>query len=342
MSEILDAINALGEATQDITLAKELFESIRADNDASIIGARQDVDEAIEEVRQELEPTKTEVKAHTETLSTHGRRNLLINGKPQVWQSGETFTQTGYCADQWFANLSGAICTRDPNPEKGIMFAINQDQGFGQLHQLIESDVVKQLRDKQLTFSVEFAINNLFDGDMVLEVFYSNSGDSENEVTTSLLSKRFTPVKSSIAIESLTFTVPSDALGLRVAILPANGQPIGSQMGLYNAQLEVGSARTMFELTSYAEEFIKCCRFFYVSNNPHYTQIHSLSGTANCNSDVYYPVPMRALPSILPRFPAGSFSVAVWPNTNDTKEKFHMNSGVNASYILGYTADARL
>lgn len=331
MSDILDAINALGEATQDMNIAKESFEAIR-----------QDANLAIDEVRQELVPTKAEVQVHAEVLATHGRKNLLINGKPQVWQSGETFTETGYCADQWFANLSGAVCTRDLEPEKGIKLVINQDQGFGQLHQLIESAVVKQLRGKQLTFSVEFAVNNLFDGDLTLEVFYSNLGDSESEVTTSLSSKRFTPNKSATAIESLTFDVPNDALGLRVAILPANEQPIGSQMELYNSQLELGVNRTAFEFISYAEEFLKCCRFFYVSKNPHYTQVHSLSGTNNCNSDVYHLVPMRTLPSITAEFPAGGFSVALWPNTNDTNEKFHMNSGASASYILGYTADARL
>ena len=331
MSEINNALIALTDATGKLITAKESFESIR-----------RDADRAIDEVRQELEPTKTEVKIHTETLSTHGRKNLLINGKPQVWQSGETFTETGYCADQWFANLSGAVCTRDPNPEKGIMFVINQEQGFGQLHQLIESALVKQLRDKQLTFSVEFAVNNLFDGDLILEVFYSNLGDSESEVTTSLLSKRFTPNESSIGIESLTFKVPNDAMGLRVAILPANGQPIGSQMGLYNSQLELGENRTVFEFISYAEEFLKCCRYFYISKNAHYTQVHSLSGTNNCNSDIYHLVPMRTLPSITPEFIAHSFNVAIWGGANDTNEKFHINSGVSASGIMGYTADARL
>lgn len=331
MSEINNALIALTDATGKLITAKESFESIR-----------RDADRAIDEVHQELSPTKAEVQAHAEVLATHGRKNLLINGKPQVWQSGETFTETGYCADQWFANLSGAVCTRDLDPEKGIKLVINQDQGFGQLHQLIESAVVKQLRGKQLTFSVEFAINNLFDGDLTLEVFYSNLGDSESEVTTPLLSKRFTPNKSSTAIESLTFNVPNDALGLRVAILPANGQPIDSQMELYNSQLELGAIRTNFEFISYAEEFLKCCRYFYVSKNAHYTQVHSLSGTNNCNSDIYHLVPMRTLPSITPEFIANSFNVAIWGGANDTNEKFHINSGVSASGIMGYTADARL
>ncbi|EAQ66458.1 hypothetical protein MED121_07235 [Marinomonas sp. MED121] len=328
MSELSTATAALTLAASEMKGAKESFELVR-----------QDADAAIDQVQQEMVSTKAEVQTHSDVFSTHGRRNLLINGKPQVWQAGETFTETGYCADQWFANLSGAVCTRDPNPEKGIMFAINQDQGFGQLHQLIETAVVKQLRDKQLTFSVEFAINSEFDGDLVLEIFYSNAGDSEAEVTNSLTSKRFTPTKSEVGVEALTFTVPSDALGLRVAILPANGQPINSQMGLYNAQLEIGASNTAFEFTNYADEFLKCCRFFYISKDSHFTRYYS---GGNYNADVYYLVPMRTLPSIIPVFFGGSFNVAQWPYENDTETKFHMNSGDSASPILGYTADARL
>ena len=331
MSELSTATAALTLAASEIKEAKESFELVR-----------QDADVAIDQVQKEMLPTKAEVQVHSEVFATHGRKNLLINGKPLVWQAGESFTETGYCADQWFANLSGAVCTKDADPAKGILISINQDQGSGQLHQLIEEGVVQQLRNKELTFSAEYEVNNQFDGDLVLEVFYSNVGDSETEVTNSLLTKRFTPTKSVAGVEFLTFTVPSDALGLRVAILPAIGQPIGSQMGLYNAQLEIGASNTAFEFINYAEEFLKCCRFFYVSQNTHYTQVHSISGTNNCNSDVYHPATMRTVPSITPAFFGDSFSVAQWPNVNDTQTKFHMNSGVSASYILGYTADARL
>lgn len=328
MSELSTATAALTLAASEMKDAKESFELVR-----------QDADAAIDQVQQEMVSTKTEVQTHSDVFSSHGRRNLLINGKPQVWQAGETFTETGYCADQWFANLSGASCTKDPEPEKGILMTVNQDQGSGQLHQLLEELVVKQLRNKVLTFSTEFEVNTEFDGDLVLEVFYSNVGDSEAEVTNSLTSKRFTPTKSEIGVESLTFTVPSDALGLRVAILPANGQPIGSQMGLYNAQLEIGVSNTAFEFTSYSEEFLKCCRFFYVSKNYHFTSLHSSS---NYNADVYHLVPMRTLPSITPVFSGSSFDVAVWPYHLDSNEKFHMNSAAIYTSIAGYTADARL
>ena len=328
MSELSTATAALTLAASEMKDAKESFELVR-----------QDADAAIDQVQQEMVSTKAEVQTHSDVFSSHGRRNLLINGKPQVWQAGETFTETGYCADQWFANLSGASCTKDPEPEKGILITVSQDQGAGQLHQLLEELVVKQLRNKVLTFSTEFEVNTEFDGDLVLEIFYSNAGDSEAEVTNSLTSKRFTPTKSEIGVESLTFTVPSDALGLRVAILPAHGQLIGSQIGLYNAQLEIGASNTAFEFINYAEEFLKCCRFFYVSKNYHYTRNYA---NVNFNADVYHLVPMRTLPSITPVFSASSFDVAIWPNYLDSTEKFHMNSSTGGSCISGYTADARL
>ncbi|KZM40952.1 hypothetical protein OA92_15340 [Marinomonas sp. SBI22] len=328
MSELSTATAALTLAASEMKEAKESFELVR-----------QDADAAIDQVQQEMLPTKAEVQVHSEVFATHGRKNLLINGKPLVWQAGESFTETGYCADQWFANLSGAVCTKDADPAKGILISINQDQGSGQLHQLIEEGVVQQLRNKELTFSAEYEVNNQFDGDLVLEVFYSNEGDAESEVTNSLITKRFTPTKSVVGVESLTFTVPSDALGLRVAILPAIGQPVNSQMGLYNAQLETGASNTVFEVTPYQEELLKCCRFFYVSKNYHFTRNYA---NVNFNADVYHLVPMRTLPSITPVFPASSFDVAIWPNYLDSNEKFHMNSSSGGSCISGYMADARL
>lgn len=53
MSEILDAINVLGEATQDMTIAKESFESIRQDANLAIDEAGYKVDTYINGARKE-------------------------------------------------------------------------------------------------------------------------------------------------------------------------------------------------------------------------------------------------------------------------------------------------
>ncbi|MBJ7537148.1 hypothetical protein [Marinomonas transparens] len=278
----------------------------------------------------------------TDYLATQGRKNILINGKPQVWQNGESFTATGYTADQWYTVLSGATCIKDPDPRKGMLVTVNSADGYGQFHQLIESLEVKKLQGRTLTFSVEYAVNATFSGELRLEVFYSNSSDLETEVKASVAAKHFTPTPSASGIESLTFDVPNDAVGLRVALLTVTGQSVGSEMALYDAQLELGNLPTPFEYSPYVDELRRCCRYFYESESLHCTHHYKREIGPSCNADVYFPVPMRIRPSIIPIFLDDPFRVAVWGGIHDTLYKFHMNSGDYTSYIKGYTADARL
>ncbi|MBJ7553157.1 hypothetical protein [Marinomonas spartinae] len=280
----------------------------------------------------------------TDYFATQGRKNILVNGKPQVWQNGESFSSTGYTADQWYTVLSSATCIRDPDPKKGMLIIINSDNGDGQFHQLLEQLAVKRLRGHTLTFSAEYAVNAAFRGDLKLEVFYSNNSDMEPSVNASIGHKSFTPLSSSTGVESFTFDVPTDAVGLRVALLPVSNQPKGAEMALYNAQLELGEKATRFEYSHYSDELIRCFRYFYKRDKR--IHLHSYTGSTY-NHDVMFPTAMRSLPSVSLIGVYGNvvalFSVSTY-NWSVLGIYLHNNDkgSTSGNYVNGLIADARL
>ena len=275
-------------------------------------------------------------------ISTQGRKNILINGKPQVWQNGENFSSTGYTADQWYTELTAATCIRDANPKKGLHVSVVGLGGFGRFHQLIEAPIVKGFQGEDLTVSFEYAVNSLFSGDLKIMIFTSATSDLWVDSNQLLKDLVFTPSEEGTGVESLTFTVPASAIGLRVSLVPVDAQPVGSEFALYHAQLEKGKTNTPFELTDYTGELLRCYRYFQPWNMLLDTYVQQF---ANMRVTVPFRVQMRVAPDVVIMSTAGSSVNNIEPQAG-TQNDFLLRglgtaTGHNTIACSGY-AEARL
>ena len=241
-----------------------------------------------------------------------GMRNLLINGGMNVWQRGTTQTTSGYgSADRWNMTVSGT-CTFAQETSvipSGAQYAVKWTTGasssYGQVRQYIEQLTVIPLRGQTLTASAYVRSGGTFSGNVLFEIGYNTSTDTYNSgvgwtlVTTTtsgtVNSSNYTQIKT-------TFTVPSNAVGLYVAIVPDAVQASGAIVYQSLVQLEAGTVATPFERRSYGQELALCQRYYQqdgvdatTSLNPWVPDVNNTTARAQL---YVFPVQMRAAATI--------------------------------------------
>lgn len=104
MSEILDAITALGEATQDMTIAKESFEALRQDTDQAISDhlAKDDAHsqylktEDFNQAELERNTVLKKLPIYPEVLTDDNRLEVAINSSSVSVADGQSFIFYGW------------------------------------------------------------------------------------------------------------------------------------------------------------------------------------------------------------------------------------------------------
>lgn len=197
-----------------------------------------------------------------------GMKNFLINPMFQYWQSWNNRTATNpasniYIADQWIGITSGGIQYSMAGSGNYIIWQATQANSFGQLHQPIESYQVRKVAGKQMTFSWEWGPSPEFVGSLTYEIYYSTTSDAWSNSWTGITGTGVTTGGTdSTYMTQVTFTVPSNAVGLRVGIVPTNVQPNTAAVGIVKPQLELGPVRTAFENREATVELLMCQRYF--------------------------------------------------------------------------------
>ena len=187
-----------------------------------------------------------------------GFKNLLINGRFDVWQRGTSFTTNGYTADRWIVGLSNATVTNGIN---SIIRTTTGASGWCNLQSAIERANVIPLRGKTVTLSAYISATD-FTGPIRLRLSYSTVNESSVSQTTVIDTNLVTPT-AVLTRYTLTVVVPSDAKGLAAVIDYQDVQStIGSQCITSNVQLEVGSVATPFEQRPYGLELSLCQRYY--------------------------------------------------------------------------------
>jgi hypothetical protein len=203
-------------------------------------------------------------------------KNLIINGGFDIWQRGTSSASSSvYLADRWYQIASGTTThARDTDVPTGVpvqystSWTTGASSSYGQYYQMIEQDQVKALRGQTLTasFYIKTSGTSYF-GNLILRIDYNTTSDtfaggswvglSDNGFTGSSV--------TSWTRKTNTFTVPSNAVGIRFSLIPDTAQASGVIVKMTAAQLEVGSVATPFSRAAgtYQAELAACQRYYY-------------------------------------------------------------------------------
>jgi hypothetical protein len=201
--------------------------------------------------------------------------NYLINGGFDFWQRGTSFSVDGYCADRWYFDETGTCTVTQTSSAlpAGFNYALEAAattvSDSADIHQVLESSVVIPLRGQRVTFSCYLKMDaNMIaqSGAFQLIADYSNSTDARVSQTTAIGTVTLTKsLYSGWARATYTFTVPTDAVGLKVGIEPPlTASPTTATYWVTGAMLELGSNATDFRRagSTWTEEQAACWRYY--------------------------------------------------------------------------------
>ena len=218
------------------------------------------------------------------TSNIVGFKNYIINGNFNIWQRGTSFNTVGYCADRWYLAIGGSTAAAKHSMSTNtIVVETTAASSYANLYQAIETATVVGLRGKTLTLSLKLVIGGTHTGGFSLVARYSNSTDTLFSQTTTIQALGISA--SSVNTRySLTFTVPTDAVGLRIDLENTSVQPSGALYQVQEVQLEEGSVATPFEQRPIGLELSLCQRYYRKSFNINVTP--SNAGSADSINDI--------------------------------------------------------
>jgi hypothetical protein len=261
-------------------------------------------------------------------------KNFLINGGFDIWQRGTSSATQGYTtADRWY-NVIGGTTTfsqdtsvpSNSNVQYSHKWTTGASSSFGQFYQTLERDVVRPLRGLTMTYSFWVRhTGTAFTGLLNADVLYSNSTDAYVSVSTPVTftgATSITPTGTWTKYAAI-FTVPSDAIGLKVGVVPTQVQASGVVVYLAACQLEVGSIFTSFTRAggTFQGELAACQRYYYRQNANASSSKATFGVGAGFNSgrvdaNAQFPVTMRIIPTSIDFPTVGTFFRAEDNNTN--------------------------
>jgi hypothetical protein len=282
--------------------------------------------------------------------------NLIINGNMAIWQRGVSQTSTGYgCVDRFRNAVSGTVTFSQETTglPSGFAYALKWTTGagtsYGQVRQHIETENVKSLRSKTLTASAYVKVSSNYSGVITWEIGYSTGGDGSGASYTVLAKTNAITASSSDASAdykriSCNVTIPADAVGLYIGIVPSVVQATGVYCSITGVQLEAGSSTASpFAYENYGDTLRKCERF--------YQKVPPLVGHGNSTNfwgAVAFRTEMRAQPAI--SLPSNSLNwtdgyASDYPSTNAnpswTDYSAHSGGRFGTANHTAVSADAR-
>lgn len=275
-------------------------------------------------VAYEDDPTNANIKladpVETQLLNVKGNlsnRNLLDNAWFTVNQRGATSWNGGFGLDRWEINPSGHM-TCDV-VSGGITLAYDGSEAYTEFRQRIDNEIAKFLDGEIITLSA--IINGkLYQGSAVY-----NYSENYNPISVDIDGGKY---KLNLR------NIPSHGASMIVRFISNASESFTSQT-ITAIKLEKGSISTLAMDTApnYAEELLKCQRYFYrykANDSSAYMGMGGIQSTNNLRFILNLPTTMRIAPAITY---SGSFNIAdfgasnISTNiTNITKQAFHGDS----------------
>jgi len=248
------------------------------------------------------------------TTSYLGGKNWVINGGMDIWQRATTYSTAGsgyFTADRWNINLAGTTTfsqsTDVPTAiatSYSLQWVTGASSSYGQYYQALENANVIPLRGQTMTLSAYVKTAGSYAGNILFGVTYSTSTDASGSVTTPLASSTYAGSSyTSWGLVTCTFTVPSNAYGLKVNVLPDTAQASGVTMKMTGVQLEIGSTATAFSRAggTIQGELAACQRYYYRVTTFSYQAYGIGTAISATAGEIAFtlPVTMRSIPSLL-------------------------------------------
>ena len=242
-----------------------------------------------------------------------GGRNRIINGGFDIWQRGTTGFGTGvYNADRWYGAVNagaGSFAQSTATPlVSGSRFFVRGTASTASTNLFVytaleRADVVR-LRSKVVVLSAY--VRGTYTGNISISATYSTSTDALVSQSTAVASLSTTAVTTSFQRVSVSFTVPSDAVGLRLGVGTTATPMANTQtIDIWGVQLEEGAVATPFEFEDYGTTLAKCHRYYYRTGTGDGNAAYRTIGNAFAYSttaiqgNIYFPTRMRIAPTAI-------------------------------------------
>lgn len=270
---------------------------------------------------------QSESLKETFNITKGGRRNLLVNGSFSVWQRGNTFS-SGYTADQWKVELSGASITTTSrefgvgqkevpgNSRYYLRYDVTTGADFSRLMQRMEN--VRNFDNVPITVSGWCKRSSGKATECRIDLIYNyggggSSGEYDYDVAAFWPSGRWEYFEYTFNTRSMVGKTINDvdsSLEIRFG-QGSNTSSHAYQWNFANIQVEYGRGATPFEERPLSEEIALCQRYCQrfpfpeppVSafgtgcGNGNQLQLHHGSGGGRVSLNISS-IPMRKTPTV--------------------------------------------
>ena len=234
-----------------------------------------------------------------------GRRNLLINGGFDVWQRATSHTTaSGYrSVDRWaFNTYTGGAFTVSKETDSTFGNVLKWNRTTADTSHTNAGNCIQQpienakylIKGKPVT--VSFWLKN---EKTVLRSGFVRFRINVSPYTVLSPNQYWESGSNEWEYHSFTFqtseTVNSDHIELQIQM--DNGSSMGA-MYIAQCQFELGKVATPFEHRSYGEELALCQRYYYKSLGTVSRSIVPYTTVYSYSDQVFFPVEMRATPTV--------------------------------------------
>jgi|GEM_PF-3176231 len=255
--------NAISKNRDNITTANENMTAHEEDTDLHVTAEKQQkwdgYDQSIKDVKEIADNNTTQLKEKANP-------NLLLNGGPEIWQRGTSFTAFGYTADRWIYDISGdddGIVTK--HADGGLQMKLVSNQRIYLMQRLeLTKELKSLLANKTVTISFDVSTSAGVNINPYVRIWHPGNGGHE---TKKAYNENANEVEKRIQCQLDVGDLSADDwLGIDIfRIDDTNKLNLSDNLFIRfkNIKLELGSVATPFIPRPYGEELALCQRYYY-------------------------------------------------------------------------------
>ena len=281
-------------------------------------------------------------------VNQYGNRNLIINGAMQVWQRGTTSSNNAYGADRWRGTSVTSQAQSTDVPNASFAYS-NAASGSGGLAGGIGTPIELQVTGKSAPFkqNTKYTFSGYFKGTsgqkLQLRLRYRDGmfGANSQEILAATDIVTFDGTWQYVT-KTVDFGSSVDVVGtskcLELLLIHNTADATWYQTG---CQFELGDTATDFEHRTFADELMRCARYYYAFPTPNASSNYFGTQYGASNGFVFmdHPCEMRANPTFSFASANGTTQDAA---SYGSKSRYAVYIDNTSPYVSGPASDAEL